>query len=41
MAAAHGCRRHRLAGQETVPQVDKNAGDAAWRERDDQDEDAP
>src|SRR5229473_975865 len=41
MAAAQRWRRHRLEGQETVPQVEKNSSDAARRERDDQDEDAP
>src|SRR5881394_3446959 len=40
MAAAHRCRRRPPEGPETVPQVEKNAGDAARRERDDQDEDA-
>src|SRR6476469_10653820 len=40
MAAAQGCRRRRLAGEETVSQVEKHAGDSARRERDDQDEDA-
>ena len=40
MAAAHRCGRRAPAAIETAPQVDKNAGDAARRERDDQDEDA-
>src|SRR5260370_36591661 len=41
MAVAHRCRCCPPEGQETVPQVEKNTSDAARRERDDQDEDAP
>src|SRR4051794_25201644 len=40
MAAAQRCRYRPPEGPETAPQVEKNATDAARRERDDQDEDA-